>query len=190
MARKIISKMQRDYLEQFILDEREAFDGSTPGLQVWGEISQELDRRQSRRLILWKASRAVAAAIILLACGALIGVYLFGNQMQQYASLEKIAPEYAEAEAYYQKQIHQKHQQLAAYQRDDIVEKDLAQLDEVMQELRGELLVAPKGKEAEIVENLIQSYQAKVAILERVLDRLQEANPEITKPAGNEETSI
>lgn len=182
--------MQRDYLEQFILDKREAFDGATPGLQVWGEISQELDRRQSRRLILWKASRAAAAALILLACGALIGVYFFGNQMQPYASLEKIAPEYAEAEAYYQEQIQQKHQQLVAYQRDDIVEKDLAQLDEVMQELRRELLVAPKGKEAEIVENLIQSYQAKVAILERVLNRLQESNPEIAKPAGNEEASI
>ncbi|MCO6479734.1 MAG: hypothetical protein J5I94_24065 [Phaeodactylibacter sp.] len=182
--------MQRDHLEQFILDNRETFDGSTPGLRVWGEINHELDRRQSRRMILWKVSRAAAVVVALLACGALIGVYLFGDQMQQAAALERIAPEYAEAEQYYQEQIHQKYQQLAAYRRDDIVEKDLARLDEVMQELRQELLVAPKGKEEEIVEDLLQSYQAKVAILERVLARLQEASPEINKKEENEETSI
>ena len=182
--------MQRDYLEQFIHDQRDAFDRSVPELQVWGEISQELDRRQSRRLAFWKIGRAAAAVVALLACGALLGAYFFGNQMQQTASLERIAPEYAEAEAYYKDQIQEKYQQLAAYQRDNIVEKDLARLDKVMQELRQELLVAPKGKEEEIVEDLIQSYQAKVAILERVLDRLQEANPEMVKPAENEETSI
>ena len=182
--------MQRDHLEQFILSNRESCDEATPGLQVWGEINQALDRRQSRRLALWQVSRAAAAVVILLACGALIGVYLFGNPEHQVASLERIAPEYAEAEQYYKQQIHQKYQQLAAYQRDDIVEKDLARLDEVMEELRQELLVAPKGKEEEIVEDLIQSYQAKVAILERVLGRLQETNPEFNKPAEDEETSI
>ncbi|MCB0586881.1 MAG: hypothetical protein KDD06_16360 [Phaeodactylibacter sp.] len=182
--------MQRDYIEQFILDNRESFDSSVPGLKAWGEISHELDRRQSRRMTFWKVSRAAAAVVLLLACGAILGVYLSGSQMQQAAQLEEIAPEYAEAEEYYKSQIDQKYQQLAAYHRDDFVEKDLARLDKVMQELREELLVAPKGKEEEIVKNLIQSYQAKVAILERVLDRLQEANPEMVKPAENEETSI
>lgn len=182
--------MQRDHLEQFILDKREFFDSATPGLQVWGEISQELDRRRYRRLILWKAGRAAAAVVALLACGALIGVYLFGNQIRQAAALEKVAPEYAEVEEYYQQQIRQKYQQLAAYQREASVEKDLARLDEVMQELREELLVAPKGKEEQIVENLIQSYQAKVAILERVLERLQSTDPEMEKPAKNGEVSI
>lgn len=182
--------MQRDHLEQFILEQRDAFDDATPGLQVWGAVSQELERRQSRRLSLWRIGRAAAAVMVLLACGALIGVYFTGNQGPQAASLESIAPQYAEAEAYYQRQIHQKYQQLAAYRRDDIVEKDLARLDEVMQELRRELLIAPKGKEEEIVEDLIRSYQAKVSILERVLGRLQEASPEINKPTKYGETSI
>ena len=65
--------MQRDYLEQFIHDQRDAFDRSVPELQVWGEISQELDRRQSRRLAFWKIGRAAAAVVALLACGALLG---------------------------------------------------------------------------------------------------------------------
>ncbi|MCB0582304.1 MAG: hypothetical protein KDD10_23700 [Phaeodactylibacter sp.] len=182
--------MQRDYIEQFILEQREAFDGPSPGLRVWGEISHELDRRQSRRLTLWKAGRAAAVVVVLLACGALLGVYLFGNRLQPAASLERVAPEYAKAEEYYQQQIHQKYQQLAAYQRDNLVDKDLARLDEVMQELRQELLIAPKGKEEEIVEDLLRSYQAKVSILERVLDRLQDAAPEAENPEGHEETSI
>ncbi len=182
--------MQRDYLEQFILDQRGFFDKATPGLQVWGEVSQELDRRRSRRLLIWKVSQAAAVVLVLLASGALLGVYLFSNQLQQATVLQKIAPEYAQAEEYYQQQIRQKYQELAVYQRDASVEKDLAQLDEVMEALRQELLIAPKGKEEKIVESLIQSYQAKVTILERVLERLQLTDPEIGKQAENEEVSI
>ena len=67
--------MQRDYIEQFILDNRESLDSSVPGLKAWGEISHELDRRQSRRMTFWKVSRVAAAVVLLLACGAILGVY-------------------------------------------------------------------------------------------------------------------
>jgi hypothetical protein len=40
-----------------------------------------------------------------------------------------------------------------------------------MEELRKELAAAPKGKEQIIIANLIRSYQAKIAILELVMQR-------------------
>jgi hypothetical protein len=45
-----------------------------------------------------------------------------------------------------------------------------------MLELREELLNAPEGKEEEIINNLIKTYQTKVSILERVLERVQSTN--------------
>ena len=46
-----------------------------------------------------------------------------------------------------------------------------------MDELRLELEVAPRGAEEQIVTNLIRSYQIKVKILERVLERIGSDNP-------------
>ncbi len=169
--------MQRDYLEQFVLDNREAFDEAIPGLQVWGEITRELDRRRHRRFVLMRVMQIAAAAAILLASGALLGVYAFGLNARQAVTIGDIAPHYAELEAYYQEQIQQKSSQLASYSYDTSVEKDLVRLDEAMQELREELALAPKGSEEQIIENLIESYEAKAAILERVLNRLQAAEP-------------
>ena len=64
---------------------------------------------------------------------------------------------------------------------------DLEQLDLTMQELRQELLRAPKGQEEQIIENLIRSYQTKVQILERVLERVQSTQqPNTLKPLDNE----
>lgn len=184
--------MQRDYIEQFVLDNREAFDEAIPGLQVWGAVTQELDRRRHRRLIIWRVMQLAAVVALLLASGALLGVYAFGLSPRHTASIEEIAPHYAELEAYYQQQIKQKSRQLASYSYDASVERDLTGLDEAMQELREELAEAPKGSEEQIVENLIKSYQAKAAILERVLERLRTADPGEEKLEGqqHEQASI
>ncbi|HQU59040.1 MAG: hypothetical protein KDD02_04310 [Phaeodactylibacter sp.] len=179
--------MQRDHLEQFVLDNREAFDDAIPGLQVWGGITRELDKRRRRRLIAWRITQIAAAISILLVCGALLGEYAFNLRGRQTASLEQIAPHYAELEAYYQKQIQQRSTQLASYSYDASVERDLSQLDKAMQELREELAHAPKGSEEEIIENLIKNYKAKAAILERVLDRLKTAEPGEEQPEEEHE---
>lgn len=182
--------MQYDNLEQFILDQRESFDDAVPGLKAWGEISKELDRRKRRKIRLWRVMGAAASILVLLICGALIGrVYT----QQQYAEdpLEMVAPEYAKLEKQYQQQIEQKYQKLVSYEQAQTVSSDLKQLDEVMEELRRELRVAPKGKELEIVERLLKSYRAKVKILERVLNRIQ-ANDEgeENEQTENDEISI
>jgi len=182
--------MQHDNLEQFILDQRDSFDDALPELKAWGEISKELDRRKRRKLKLWRAVSVAASVLVLLVCGALIGrVYT----QQQYAEdpLKMVAPEYAKLEKKYQQEIEQKYQKLVSYEQAQAVSSDLNQLDEVMEELRQELRVAPKGKELEIVESLLKSYQAKVEILERVLSRIQAEGVEgENEQPENDEISI
>ena len=181
--------MQSDQLEQFILGERDAFDSAVPGLKVWGEISKELDQRKKRRLTIWRVCSAAAAVVFLLTCGALIGEHYTKQQFAE-ASLENVAPQYAALEKQYQQEINQKYQQLVSYNHTGLVEGDLAQLDEVMAELKEELLVAPRGKELEIAESLLKSYKAKVEILQIVLDRLQTTNPDAQKQEIDEEEEV
>ena len=170
--------MQRNHLEQFIQDNREAFDTDLPELRVWGNISQQLDRRKRRRLLLWRAAGMAAAVVGLLFCGVALGGYLNAPPIGAVAVMEQLDGQYLQKEAAYQEAIQEKYQQLASYEQAGAVQQDLQRLDEAIRELREELATAPPGKAEDIVEQLLENYQTKVYILERVLDRIQMANPE------------
>ncbi|MDX1665605.1 MAG: hypothetical protein R3350_00160, partial [Saprospiraceae bacterium] len=75
---------------------------------------------------------------------------------------------------------------LAAYSEEPSVMRDLDQVDLVVEELKSELKNAPEGREEQIIANLILSYQAKLEILERVLNRVQMHNKRKLKPLNNE----
>lgn len=180
--------MQKDSLEKFILDNRAAFDDATPGLKVWADIDRRLAEPQVRKLTWRHRLQMVAAVLLLLFAGGLAGSYLTQQQQNQAtAILEQVAPEYFETERFYQQKIDQQLQQLTSYQTDQSVFTDLDQVDQVMEELKAELEKAPKGREQEIIDNLILNYQTKAAILERVLKRMQGVQPaaDFIKPTDN-----
>ena len=182
--------MQSDHIEQFIQENREAFDTEIPSLKAWAAIDQSLglqEKRSAKRIAIWKTMRVAAAVIALLVCGGLVGSYMTRIQLGDTpANLAQISPEYAELEQFYQTQIQDKYNQLVSYDQEDVVNPDLNQLDEIMEELRSELANAPEGSEEQIIENLIQSYQTKVDILERVLERIQISNPKTIKTEDDE----
>lgn len=182
--------MHRDNLEKFVVENREAFDREIPSLKVWAEIDKGLREQRSRRLPLWRSLSVAAAVLILLITGAAAGHYLGGAGADKATiAIEDIAPEYVEMAQYYERQIDNKVQQLAGYRQGESVLEDFEQLDNQMEELKEELLRAPKGREEQIVENLIRSYQTKVQILERVLERIQTTSQEKIN-TSDEEVSI
>ncbi len=169
--------MKKDNLEKFILENRASFDRELPSLKVWAAIDRELDQKKGRRLTLWRSLRMAAAIALLLFAGGLIGSYISQPGAAGPAlTLEEVAPEFLEMAAYFESEVDDRVQRLASYQQQDVVLQDMEQLDRYMYELREELVNAPKGKEQEIVENLIRGYQTKIEILERVLQRLQTTN--------------
>ncbi|MEQ8703030.1 MAG: hypothetical protein RIC19_03875 [Phaeodactylibacter sp.] len=170
--------MHRDQFEQFIHDNRDAFDTDVPELKAWGGIRQELDHRKHRRLLLWKVVGVAAAVVGLLFCGAALGGYLSTPVPSAIVALDDVGAQYAAQEAAYQKEIQQKYQQLVSYEQAGAVQQDLQRLDESIIELRKELQGAPSGKAEEIVKHLLENYRAKVYILERVLNRIQMADPD------------
>lgn len=188
ILRKLI--IMQDHLEQFVRANREAFDDARPSLKVWADIDRTLEQQKPRSFQWKRILQSAAAVLLLLLAGGLIGHQLSRGSATNTASetLARISPELAELEAHYNKQINAKFAQLANYPQQETVKADLAQIDETMEELRNEILKAPAGMEKEIVTNLLRSYQLKVQILERVLERIQAAEGEVNKP--NDETSI
>lgn len=179
-----------DNLESFIHDNREAFDHAYPSLRTWADIERTLDGRADptvaiRRAVYW---RIAAAVLVLLTVTGVIGHYLGvrSAQRQELATIQSVAPEFLEMQDYYQQQVKERYAQLTQYHQDKTIDADLAQIDRAMEELRNELATAPRGREKQIVEDLIRNYQLKVQILERVLEQLRATDNYSQNHSNNE----
>ena len=177
----------RDSLENFILENRHHFDDAVPRAELWSQIKP---KAWHARIFKLNTPVAIAASILFILTGALAGTFLSRQATsRQIAALERSAPDFLETERYYQGQIRQKTARLAGIPAGHPVLYDLLQLDQAMEELKSELLNAPKGKEEEIISNLIQGYQMKISILELVLQKLDNP-PSVNQKKNTHEISI
>lgn len=166
-----------DELKNYITDHRSNFDTEIPNLKVWAAIEKQVNPIESGKIVpmrFWL--RQAAAAVALLIVGAMIGIYCIQrapiNVMAN--SKDQVTTELREAENYYDKQVQSKLTELVAYNPDPLVMADLKQLDEVQKELKKELENAPVATREEIIHRMIENYQIKLGILERVLNHIEE----------------
>ena len=184
-------------IEKFISKNREAFDQEVPPLRVWAKLDRALEDQGRQRSIgsfpLRRFLSMAAAVAVLIGAGVLVGFFLSENGQTPVPALVQsepaLPPAYREAEDYYRHQYQEKVSQLANYPIDPGFEKDLIQFEQVMQTLKTELQKAPKGNEERIVQAIIQHYQLKIDILQRVLDRIQTTHPK-TANESNDEISL
>lgn len=186
--------MKHDNLEKFILEHRAEFDAAHPPLQLWAAIERELDREAPRasapaRIVPFRDRFKMAVGVAaLLVVGFFAGLTL-ANQRQSavMASVEHVNPDFKDAVKYYNGQIDQRMQRLASYDGNkEAILQDLAQVDEIMEELKAELSQAPVGAEEQIVANLIKSYRTKIDILEKVLENISTQQQNQSKTQNNE----
>lgn len=186
--------MKHDNLEKFILEHRAEFDDARPPLQLWAAIERELDREAPRasapvRIVPFRDRFKMAVGVAaLLVVGFFAGLTL-ANQRQSavMASVEHTNPDFRDAVKYYNSQIDQRMQRLASYDGNkEAILQDLAQVDEIMEELKAELSQAPVGAEEQIVANLIKSYRTKIDILEKVLENISTQQQNQSKTQNNE----
>lgn len=178
-------------LEQFIQQHREAFDAETPDLRVWAGVDQAVPKQLESKIVRmpWRHTLLrIAASIALLIGGVGIGIWYAGRAQQTSPGMpmSALSAEYAELEQYYQRDIRSKEEKLATFSayRDSDVNDDLEQMDRVMVELREELAQVPPGNREQVVRAMIENYKAKAAILERVLEHIEQQQPATTN-SGN-----
>ena len=190
----------KDQLEDYIRENREAFDDAVPSLKVWAAIDKELstqahndtDTQQTGRSIsLWRIVTMAASVVLLLGVGAILGSQLSsGNGTQEnLASDSEISREVEDMKSYYETQIKSTEAKLVHYNERKNIAPDLEQIDQQLEELAEELKSVPAGSEEQVINAMINSYQAKAAILEKVLENLENKKGQNNKN-DSDETNI
>lgn len=165
-------------LEHFIQQNRNAFDVAEPDQQIWERISGQIPAPKAIKVHMgWQRSLMRIAASLLLVLTGIGGGIWYERQSNEGMAMSDVSGEYAELEQFYQRNISVKQEKLATFtsNRPDDVYEDLQHLDDVMEQLRQELAIVPPGNREQVVRAMIENYKAKTAILQRVLERLEES---------------
>lgn len=175
----------KNKLEKFVEENREAFDELEPRSDLWLDISLKvLDKDEVSRPIWFRQTfwRYAAAVVILLSVG--LGVFQLGRYTQRMesivmepATLQQIAPELAQVEAYYTSLISEQRQQLNAADLKNLnadmagdFSRDLTSLDSAYVRLKRDLY---KGANKEqIVNAMILNLQLRSEIIGRQIETL------------------
>lgn len=199
----------QDNFEKFVNNNREEFDMAEPNFKIWENIEQQLNEQSTKkssplrivkserktvRMRIMRYASVAAVGLLLLTVGGFIGSYLTTNNSPMAAneiSLSDVSDEYAEVETFYAQQVNMKIEELKQYNYDESILKDIAELDAAFQELKQELGNAPDMTDEEIIHAMIENYQMKIDILERVLERSAvERSFDNAEKSGSNEKSI
>ncbi|MEM9836966.1 MAG: hypothetical protein AAF828_10710 [Bacteroidota bacterium] len=179
---------ETDDFEEFISGNRADFDADEPPIGLWNRILAALPAQvdntpvialQSRRRTSFLLRIAAAAAVVLVA-----GALFLGRQMgyqdaqsQQLALINEIDPEFLDTEQYYEYEIQQTFRVVSERIEDPELYQDLEAIDQAMAELKEEILTVPREEQADLIADLIMSYQIKLQILQKVLQHLPDNDP-------------
>ena len=173
-------------LEEYIQQHRDAFDDRNPDPRIWGRIAQSIPHKPARRLMVWKYAAVAAVGLVLILSGVIAGMSIGQSDFTDTAEFR----EFQQTENYYKAQYDQKLSALSAYQYDPAIDKDMGELDELYIDLTKELYEGAHPNKEALLEVLIQNYQTRVDMLERVLSRLQEGNQQMQMSEEDETTKI
>ena len=155
-----------DQLEKFIMENREAFDGSAPGEGAWKSIDRRLNKKHSNWPAVWKI-----AAMLFMAST----IYLMIDRSQQETSEGPfLSEEFTQAENYYVSLIAQRRQavieQLSPEQQKEFL-TEIDHLDAMYSELKK--TYQTNAFDDRIPDAMINNLQLRLDILNKQLDILQ-----------------
>ncbi len=171
----------KDKLEDFIVNNREAFDDLEPDPGLWKGVRT---RDPEIKRINWiNTGWKVAAAIAIFIASYFFFHFMNNNNNEElYSDNMKNSEEYQDlidAEAFYSAQIKPIEQQVyfLTGTNQDLradIQLEMKELDSIFIQLRNDL--NENISNAEIIEAMIQNYRTKLTILEEILFQLQKAN--------------
>ncbi len=166
-----------DRLEDFIKQNRSAFDFDEPGGHLWKAIEADLPVKKNRLRLISRISGIAASVLILLSAGFYLGTRQQSNQLSQdaFASQQQYR-EFQEAQQYYISTIKDKMDKVEDMGAEEETLNDLKQLDEVYEELKTELLENQYKDKDYLINLMINNYKTKIGILERIIEKSEQQN--------------
>lgn len=165
--------MKTDRLEEFIKENREAFDQYEPSDKVWEQISKS----KTKTVIFTNWFLRVAAVLAVVAIFTVTitktDIFNFGEIAQQSDDPE--LRELIEAEAFYASQVNEKMDEIrkcyVAYPdiKED-VEMDLNELQQMYNELKTDLKENVSKKT--VIEAMIENNRYRLKMVDEVLDQI------------------
>lgn len=171
-------------LDRFIKQNRDAFDTQAPSPELWeriGERSPEIQKARRKEYFL-VVRRIAAAVILLMGVAAIVQLFFSKSPVDDvfFAAYSPLDEEIREAVLYYEVEIEHKRQlvyELTSGEPaiNEGLEIDLAQLDEVLHQLKSDLKDNVANKE--VLAAMIQNYRLKLGILEQILNYVETNEP-------------
>jgi hypothetical protein len=170
-------------MEEFIRNNREAFDVHDAPDKLWAKVEQRL--KNKRRAGFWKLWLQRAAIFILIFSLAFaVSEYIHTPKSRQTALVvekdQGMPQEIKETQAYYESEIYSRMNEMkpmfASYPgMEEEVNKDFTRLDSICADLKKDL--KDNVSNQQVLEAMIQNYRTKLSILENLLDELKRKNP-------------
>ena len=164
-----------DRLEDFVKQQREAFDLHEPDPSIWLKINPANVPLRERKPMRWLR---IAAAIALIFGGSTAGIYyLTQDRADSRLYSSEMYQEIQETEDYYNRKVTLRYNELQPYLASDpgmkeLLATDLKELDEAYSELKIDL--KDNVANPDVIEAMILNYRIKLEILEDLLNQLKE----------------
>lgn len=155
----------KDQLEDFVRQNKEAFDDKEPSERVWGSISAKLFNTQTlwNSLVLWRA-----AAIVLLG----LCVYLLIPRLSENREKNLALTEFKDIETFYFSQIAEKVDQIEDYKGQEGMNgftSDFQQLEAMYHVLKEEMKTRPSQK---VKDALVLNLLIRIDLLNQQLHKI------------------
>jgi len=158
----------KDRLEEFIRENRSAFDDKEPSEKVWNNINASLGLRRTsvwNSLVLWRA----AAVIFMVLCGYL----LIPKNTENSIATDNVSSEFDDVEAFYIRQISEKVEMIDEFQKSEGLNgftHDFQQLEAMYMVLKEEIKTSPSQK---VKDALVLNLLIRIDLLNQQLHKLE-----------------
>lgn len=163
----------RDPLEDFVRQNREAFDYKEPSEKVWKNIRASMNFTEPKRglwnsVVLWRA-----AAVLFMG----LSVYLLiPKNIFQRPATDVALKEFNDVEAFYVQQISEKVELISEFQKNDGVNgftQDFQQLEAMYMVLKEEMKTRPSKK---VKDALVLNLLVRIDLLNQQLHKLEKSD--------------
>lgn len=174
----------QESLDRFIKQNRDAFEAQVPSPELWERIAERSPEvhKARRKQLFWVVRRVAAAAILLMGAAAVVQLFFSKSPVNDvfFAAYSPLDEEIREAVLYYEVEIEHKKQLVYELTPQEPaihegLETDLAELDEVLHQLKNDLKDNVANKE--VLAAMIQNYRLKLEILEQILSFVETNEP-------------